>query len=247
MTQSSVRLWTLVAVSASLGILNAHFVWISPVSSKIMAGKPVQIQVGNGHEFPTSESPLTQDNLKVFAVSPSGVRTDIATAALGNFVTGKYAPKEPGMYRFAFVQDRGVLSQTPKGYLPGGKDKYPDAKRSFKSFRSAVAYAWTSEPNWMSESKSLGIPYEMTAAKSGDTIVLTVLKDGKPAPVSEISAVWPGQKEEKVGKTGAGGKFSYSIPAGRKGPMLLLANLVAPVTSSNYETDNYATALHLSW
>jgi uncharacterized GH25 family protein len=231
---------------ASYSVVYAHFVWIGPVSPQLKVGETVMIQIGNGHTFPASESAMSSEDLKVFALTPSGARTEIAASVSGKALSAQYEPKEEGMYRFAFVQDRGVMSQTTKGYLPGGKDHHPGAMRSFKSFRSAVAYAWTPDARF-TQGKAVGIPFEMTAAKSGSGVVVTVLKDGKPASGVEISSVWPGQKEEKAGTSGADGRFTYNVPAGAKGPFLLLANIARPVQGATYQTENYNTALHLSW
>src|SRR5690606_25630542 len=130
-----------------------------PVSAQLTMGEATEFRIGSGHTFPFSEAPLNAEHLKAFVLAPSGKRTDIPTSASGRFLSGRYTPTEDGMYRFVFVQDRGVMSQTTRGYLPGGKDKHPGARQSFRSFRSAVAYSFTPQSKF-GKGQSAGIPFE---------------------------------------------------------------------------------------
>lgn len=235
-----------ISAVATAGLF-AHFSWIGPVVTTLEVGETAKIRLGNGHTFPESEGFLKTEGLKVFAVSPSGARMDLKVTPAKNEVLTEAPIKEAGLYRFAYVHDRGILSQTAKGYLPGGRDVHPDAKKSFKSFRTSVAYAWTAGSKY-SAPKPLGLTFEMTADKKGDAVTLTVLRDGKPFSGADLSVVWPGQEQKEIGKTDATGKFVYTAPAGAKGPVLFTAASVEPAQKgANYDTINYGAGLFLPW
>lgn len=225
--------------------LSAHFAWIDAPSLKV--GETAKIRIGNGHDIASSESAINLDGLKAWAVTPSGAKSDLKVVADGKWVVANYAVKEAGNYRFVMVQDRGVLSQTPKGYKPGGRDVHPDAKKSMKIWRSAVAYASTGAK--ATAVKPVGVEFEITAEQSGDSVVLSVYRGGKPFGGAGIAVGLPGMDDDKdLGKADSNGKFTYKIPAGAKGPAVFLATVAEPAAKgANYDTNNYTAAAYLNW
>lgn len=241
------RLLSLASMTGAATIAFAHFVWIGPVSPVLEKGKTARVQIGNGHEFPKSEAALSLENLKIFVEMPSGKRMDLQAAKEGTFLTAGFPVDETGTYRIAFIQDRGILSRTPAGMKPGGRDRNPTATQTMKLYRSAVAYA-AAGGAVKPPAKPLGLTFEMTGQRSGNQMMLTVLQEGRPVANADIKVVWMGEHEKPAGKTGADGKFTYNAPAGAKGPMLLLASLQRKAGESlGYDTETFSTALHVSW
>jgi uncharacterized GH25 family protein len=236
-----------IAVCAAGATLFAHATWIAPVASPLEVGKSVNVQIGNGHAFPESESALSPQNLEVFAVAPSGGKVELKPIKSGSFLTASYAVREPGMHRFVFVQDRGVISRTPQGLKPGGRDQNPGATQSMKMYRAAVAYAGTAGAN-LGPQSPLGVTFEVAPQRTKDSVIVSVLLNSKPVAGAKIRAVLPGQKEQELGSTGSDGKFTYRVPSGLSGPFLLIAaHSQKAAAGEKYDNADYSTALHLTW
>jgi uncharacterized GH25 family protein len=236
-----------VAVCAAGAALFAHATWIAPVASPLEVGKSVELQIGNGHAFPRSESALSPQNVQVFAVAPSGAKADLKPVKSGSFLTANYAVRETGMHRFVFVQDRGVMSRTPQGLKSGGRDQNPSATQSMKMYRAAVAYAGTPGAD-LAVRAPLGLTFEVTPQRTRDSVTLSVVLNSKPVQGAKIRAVLPGQKEQELGTTGSDGKFTYRVPSGLDGPFLLVAaHSEKAVTGATYDNADYSMALHLTW
>lgn len=59
--------------------------------------------------------------------------------------------------------------------------------------------------------KPAGLPVELTAKRHGDTLLITVLKDGKSAPTAEIVATVPGSEEELKAVTDESGQATLTF------------------------------------
>lgn len=237
----------IVAPVAAAGVLLAHATWIAPVSPVLEKGRSATVQIGNGHHFPDSESAIGPDGLEAFVVNPGGARAKLGLSAAGKALSADYMVREAGTYRFVFVQDRGVISRTPTGLKPGGKDKNPGATQSMKSYRSAVAYATTAGAR-ENDAKAVGLEFELVPVRSAGAVRITLLWKGKPCADATVNTYWPGKGEQKLGMTDANGTFLYSIPAGAAGQFLLTASYsekAAP--GAVYDALSYSTALYLSW
>lgn len=236
-----------VAVCAAGAALFAHATWIAPVDGSLEVGKSVTVQIGNGHAFPQSESALSPQNLEMFAVAPSGGKVELKPVKSGSFLTAAYAVREAGVHRFVFVQDRGVMSRTPRGLKPGGRDQNPDAIQSRKVYSAAVAYAGTAGTS-LAPAAPLGLTFEMTPHRTKEAVLVSVLLNSKPVAGVKIRAVLPGHKEQEVGATGTDGQFTYRVPSGLNGGFLLVAtHSQRAAAGENYDTANYSTAVHLTW
>jgi uncharacterized GH25 family protein len=225
----------------------AHATWIAPVAGPLEVGKSLNVQIGNGHAFPESESALSPRNLEVFAVAPSGGKIELKPVKSGSFLTASYTVREPGMYRFVFIQDRGVMSRTPQGLKPGGRDQNPGASQSMKMYRAAVAYAGTAGADH-APGTPLGLTFEVTPQRTKDSVILSVLLNSKPVAGVKIRALLSGKKEQELGATGSDGKFTYRVPSGLSGPFLLVAaHSQKAAAGEKYDNADYSTALHLTW
>lgn len=231
-----------VAALMAATTLSAHFAWVETSSATLKAGQATTVKIGFGHEVGNSESAVSLDGLTLWAVAPNGEKSALTPRVDGKWVVADFKAKSAGVYRFVLAQDRGVMSQTTKGYKPGGRDVHPDAKKSMKMWRSAVAYAWTDGASH-SAGKPLGLPIEVLADRKGDSVELTVLRDGKTVSGAEIGMNVPGKEEaDPVGKSGTDGKFTHKLPA--KGPALFLVTTADPAPKgANYDTYNLTTVV----
>ncbi len=231
---------------ALAGVAAAHFAWIAPVTPILTVGTPAQLQFGIGHELGISESAPLLPGLQAYAIAPSGARTDLKPAKNGLWLDAEYMPKEAGQHRLVFTQDRGIRSRTPKGLVDGGRDKNPAAAQAFRGVRTAVAYALTANAKF--EPKAVGLAYELIPQRTAKGVTVTLLFNGKPYAGGDVAVSWAGKKEVVLGKTGVDGKMSYAVPAGAKGPFVILCEQpIATAKGSNYDTDNFETALYLNW
>jgi uncharacterized GH25 family protein len=225
-----------------------HYTWISASPDLFEAGKKVAVQIAHGHLFPESEGAINASQVRVFVVAPSGAKTELKAVAAEKMVTAEFSVKESGFHRVVMVQDRGVNSRTPDGVKPGGRDQNPNATQAFRTFRTAVAYTRGAKPAAIA-GKPLGLEFELTASLANGVWTVQVLKQGKPVADSAIELLLAGaEKPAELGKTGAGGKVTYRVPAGAKGAGLFLARLREPAPSgAAYDTVNYETSLHVTW
>ena len=223
-----------VATIAALS-LPAHFAWLE-APTELKAGEAVKVKIGFGHEVGKSDSAVNVEGLEVWAISPSGVKTALKPVTADNWVVADFTPRETGVHRFAFAQDRGVISQTTKGYKPGGRDVHPDAKKSMKMWRSGVTET---------SGKPIGLAFEAVGHRKGDRIEITVFREGKPFSGADVALNVPGQEEAaKIGASDGNGRFTHPLAAGAKGPMLFLVTSVEPAhKGANFDTNNVASVL----
>lgn len=225
--------------------LSAHFAWID--APTLTVGKTAKIRIGNGHDLGKSESALSLDGLKAWSLAPSGAKADLKFTADGNWLTADFSVKEAGAHRFVMVQDRGVFSQTTKGFKAGGRDVNPDAKKATKYWRSGLAYGSTDSKQ--APAKPLGLELELTAVRAGNDIHLTVYRAGKPFAGAKLAIGLEGvADDQEIGKSDANGKFTYQVASGKKGPAVFLAVVLndAP-KGSNFDVSNHTAAAYLNW
>lgn len=225
--------------------LSAHFVWMESPALKV--GETARIRIGNGHEVGNSESAMSRDGLSSWALSPSGKKADLKFAVDGKWLVSDFPVKEAGAHRFVMVQDRGVFSQTTKGFKPGGRDVHPDAKKATKYWRSAIAYGSTDTKQ--APQQPQGLDLELTAQRQGNDIHLTVYQAGKPLSGIALSVAVVGTEDGKeIGKSDAQGKFVYKVATGSKGPVVFLATILKEATQgANYDVSNKTAAAYLNW
>lgn len=182
-------------------------------------------------------------------MTPSGARYSLSPAANGNEVTAPYTPKENGLHRVVYVQDRGVSSRTPNGVKPGGRDKNPDAAQASRTFRSAVAYLPVGK-NGNVDAKSVGIEVEIAGKlQLGGAWDLELSRNGKPEVGIAIQVFTAGAHDAvAIGKTDANGRLAYKPAAANVArPLLFWAEWkAAPPAGAAYDTINYSTSLYVT-
>ncbi len=225
---------------ASAFAASAHYAWIETEAKTLAAGQTTKVKIGFGHEVGQSESAVNLDGLALWAIAPSGQKVALKPVPADKWVVAEFTAKEAGVYRFVMTQDRGVMSQTTKGFKPGGRDVHPDAKKSMKMWRSAVTYAGTGDKM---HGAGLGLPFEVLANRQGGAVELTVLRNGQPVTGAEVALNVPGKEEaDKVGMTDASGKFRHSVAG--SGPSLFLVTMSSPAPAgSNYDTETLTSVL----
>jgi uncharacterized GH25 family protein len=225
----------------------AHYTWIAP-AGKLETGKPVEVRIGHGHNFPESEEAINAQQIDLFAVTPSGERVKLTPTRAAHAVTASFTPRQAGAYRIAFVQDRGVTSRTPRGVKPGGRDQNPDATSASRTLRTAVAYTATAGVP-ASGGKPLGLEIELSGEFLSGAWQLQLLKQGKPLGDTAVEVFLAGAaKGVEAGRTGPDGRLRYQPPAGAKGPAVFTAEKKEPAPNgAKYDTVNYETSLYVSW
>lgn len=214
----------------------AHYTWIAPQTSTIVAGKAATLTVAHGHKFPVSEEAVNATQVKMWVVAPSGVKTPVTPIAQPGRIGANFQPKESGVHQLVFTQDRGWMSRTPRGVKPGGKDKNPDATQSFRIFRSGIAYT-----GLVAAPAPHGLETELTASLAQGKWTVRLYKDGKPLAGQTVQVLQSGQKDgTDIGKTSGDGTVTFAAPAGVKSPMLFLAEF-------EQGEQRYSTSLYVSW
>jgi hypothetical protein len=225
----------------------AHYTWVAPGELPLEVGKTSVVRISHGHKFPRSEEAIDPSRVDLFVLAPSGARVKLEPAVSGTAVTASYAVKEAGLHRMVLIQDRGVMSRTPKGLQPGGRDKHPDASQAYRTVRSAVSYARTSAAPTTSAAPA-GLEFELVGEYSKGTWRLQLLKDGKAVPNIPVEVFVHDTEPVSAGKTGPDGRVSYKPAPGTTGPAMFAAELKdrAPA-GAQYDSVNYSTALFVTW
>lgn len=240
--------WKVVAAATIALSLSAHVVWIEGANPRLEVGKKTLIRIGNGHNIAGSDSAIPADNVKMWAVTPANTKLELKPATSGPWLASEYLVPASGAYRFVMTQDRGVVSATPAGYKPGGRDVNRNAVRSMKIWRSASSVGLTPGAQ-MGRLKPLGLVFELVGERRGDTMDLVVMRQGKPHPGADLAIGFPGKTEQdKIGTTDATGRFTYKVPASSKGPLVFVASISEPAgKTATFDTYNYSSSLYLVW
>jgi uncharacterized GH25 family protein len=221
-----------------------HYTWVSPVSD-LQAGKTVQIRVSHGDVFPNTEEAVNASQVKLFVVSPSGVRTDLKAASAGTFVAAPFTAKENGVHRIGFTQERGAMSRTPKGVKPGGRDKNSDATEAFTLTRTGT---WQSGKSF----KPTGLDVELGAEpdpKAAAAWNVQLLRKGKPLAGQKVQVVLSGaDSATDVGVTNADGKVTWKGAPSAKAPVMFLCEFSEKTAAGNpVDANRFSTTLFLTW
>lgn len=226
----------------------AHYTWVAPGGGALEVGKAAVIRICHGHHFPEGEEKISITGAMAMVMTPSGARHSLTPTAAGNEVTTPYTPKEGGLHRVVYVQDRGVSSRTPAGVKPGGRDKNPDAAQASRTYRSAVAYLPVGKSGNV-DAKAAGIEVEIAGKlQLGGAWDLELSRNGKPEAGVAIQVFIAGAHDPAaIGKTDSSGKLSYKPAAGVARPLLFWAEWKAtPPAGAPYDTINYSTSLYVT-
>jgi hypothetical protein len=206
------------------------------------------VRISHGHKFPQSEEAINVREVEFFVLAPSGERVRLEPAVSKTAIAASYSVKEEGLHRIVLLQDRGVISRTPKGVQAGGRDKHPDATQAYRTLRSAVAYAATSKASSLS-GKPAGLEFELAGEYSNGAWQLVLMNHGKPVPEAPIEVFLTGATQAaSAGRTDPNGRLTYRLPAGAKAPAMFSVEMKGkPPSGARYDSVNYATSLYVSW
>jgi hypothetical protein len=226
----------------------AHYTWVSPVDLPLEIGKTSSLRINHGHKFPQSEEAIDPRRVEFFVLAPSGERVKLDPAVSGTAVTASYSAKEKGLHRIVLIQDRGIVSRTPKGVQPGGRDKHPDAIQAYRTLRSAIAYARTAKAPVVG-AQPAGLEFELAGRYANGAWQLQLMKQGKPVADAPIEVFLAGATQAaSAGRTASNGSLTYRLPADSKGPAIFSAEIKQPPPAgAQYDTVNYSTSLYVSW
>ncbi|MBI4892394.1 MAG: DUF4198 domain-containing protein [Acidobacteria bacterium] len=227
------------------GCAMAHLTWIFAPALEV--GKPATVQIGHGHEFPASEEAINAAQVKAFAYAPSLARTELKPLSTGKALTVSYTPREAGLHKIVFTQDRGISSRTPTGVKPGGRDRNPKATQATRTLRTAVAYLSAGTPV-ASGGQPAGLEQELAGAWKQGAWHLKLYRMAKPVANAEIEIYLSGDHNPiKAGKTAADGSLIWK-PASPKGTALFSAEWKEPAPAgSPFDFTTCETSLSASW
>jgi hypothetical protein len=173
------------------------------------------VRISHGHKFPQSEEAINVREVEFFVLAPSGERVRLEPAVSKTAIAANYSVKEEGLHRIVLLQDRGVISRTPKGVQAGGRDKHPDATQAYRTLRSAVAYAATSKASSLS-GKPAGLEFELAGEYSDGAWQLVLMNHGKPVPEAPIEVFFD-RRHSGGFRRADGSEWTPDIPAPGRG------------------------------
>lgn len=232
---------TLIVLASSIW---AHFNWIAPLKSELQKGEKAYFSLNHGHNFPEGEETPNLDYVKVFMMSPSGKKMELIPEKQEETLVVSFPVEETGRFYVYFEEDRGVRSRTPRGWQPGGKDKYPDADLSMKYYSSSLVHMQIGEGEEASLIP-LGLPFELTGSIENKILTAAVFKQKQPIEDVEISLVKENAEPEVIGRTDKSGEIKYDLHD-FKGKLLLIASYSKEMPEeTNYKEERAASTLYL--
>lgn len=223
----------------------AHFNWIAPMKHKVKVGETAFFSLNHGHEFPVGEETPNTDYIKAFVVAASGEKLELSPKMQEESLIVSFPVKETGRHIVYFEDDRGIRSRTPRGWQPGGKDKYPEASLSMKYYSSSLVYLQVGEDKNEEGILPLGLPFELTGSIQNNTLNAAVYKNKEPMEGIEVSLVSENAEPKVIGKTDKSGKINYDLN-NIHGRLLLITSYLNKMSpESNYDENRAASTLYL--
>jgi len=244
MYQRIIKTLLFLTLSVMTGNIWAHFNWIAPLKLELKKGEIAFFSLNHGHNFPESEESLDMDIIKAFVVLPSGENIELVPEKQEKSLKVLFPVEETGNFSVYFEEDRGVRSRTPRGWQPGGKDKYPDADLSIKYYSSSLVHMQIGKGQEISLNP-LGLPFELTGTIKNNILTAAVFKQKQPMADVEISIVKENTEPEVIGRTDKSGEIKYDLDD-FKGQLLLIASYSKEMPEdANYKEDRAASTLYL--
>jgi len=242
------KVFKILSIAAIFMIISSlsygHLSWIR-IEKTGDAGQSVRITVAHGHKFPAGGHQLASEFVKAFYISEAGEKSPFKFEKSAKGLSGSFKIIKPGVHRFCFVYDRGVMSKTTQGWKAGSKDMYPKAIERMKTVQTGTSLIKSGGGAW-GEIAPAGLPVELLPVKFGKEMTLRLLKDSKPYPGADIILQLPGKDEKLIGKTDAKGEIEIVLPT-EKGEILIGAEFrIDHPAGSEVNRENYAAALYLN-
>ncbi len=256
------RLWTAAVAFAFAATAFAHDTWLLPTPARLQVGRTAVFELTSAMDFPRPETPVKADRLVAGRVRLAGSTQELRAEAQPKFLRLSTVLDRQGVAT-AWVETRPrTLDLKPEEvahYLEevGAADTVgADWKKSggkvwretyVKLAKTCVRVGEPSEDRSWAE--PLGLALEMvpekdpTRLKTGETLPLRVLWQGKPISGLSVGSVGGAPGHGSLQKTDAEGRVSVILD--RPGPWLLRATLIRAAEGGEGRWNSHFTTLTL--
>ncbi|MGM0428272.1 MAG: DUF4198 domain-containing protein [Thermodesulfobacteriota bacterium] len=176
----------------------AHSLWFNVDDRHTEVGKPVILELGWGHKFPT-DSEIKKGMLnQIFALGPDGQK--IPLKPLSN-TTFQWIPPQPGVHTISATVHPGFLSKTSQGYKMGHKNQFKQALSCFHYDLRGKTFVCAGK-NTKVQIQAVGDPLEILplespfGLKKGSELAAQVLFKGKPLAEAKVHATYAGFSDQ---------------------------------------------------
>lgn len=225
----------------------AHLSWIRLPDGPLAPGRATVLSLDHGDVFPESAGSLPLDYTRAFATGPEGESVELELREEGNSLVAGFTPNTNGVHRFHYIYHPGVMSKTTEGWKIGGADQYPLAYDRLRGIQTAVGYVFGAggPPDRFSP---VGLDIEMVPRIVGDSLHLTLLKDGRPYAGAEILYLPTGQEAHGIGTTDDEGTIDFVPAGGLAGELAFGVKIKLPMPEdSEFDRDVFFTTLCLDF
>lgn len=187
----------------------AHEILVVPT----MTDGKMHVAIESTHVFVKPEELEDAANIEASVVTPDGAETlEVTKGGELSLMSEAEAPGGPAW----FVAHRLplVFSNTPEGYLAGGRDKHPDAASAERYEKYAKALVYGADASDEFVMAPLGHALEIVPMSNpaklaaGDELTVQVLYDGEPVPAT-VQATFAGFSDNPM-------TFAYSTETGEE-------------------------------
>jgi uncharacterized GH25 family protein len=189
----------------------AHTLWLNPSDYSPAVGSSVDIGIGWGHQYPANrvDQEVKEDRVTAIeALDPDGKPVQLVKAAVDRY---QLKIEKAGAYIVTARIKPGFFTMTPKGRQWGNKKEISDGLKC-TNFHIEAKTVLLAGLKGNGQARSAGQTVELVPVsdlgtlKSGATLDMRVLVNGKPIPGAEINAVYAGYQEKQSDDHAVSGK-----------------------------------------
>ena len=240
---------------ASLPAL-AHDLWLVPPGDAVPAGRPVEVEVSVGMDFPTSLHSIDPERLTVTAIGPDGQNAEVELRRdeAKQRTLARFTPACEGAWLLAAVtlpnrleleasefNDYLLHDGLPHvlaGRMDRGELERPATERYSKHVKAIVPVGGSSAgpaPRSATGQVLEVVPSgDPTAVGIGGTIAVRVLFRGSPLEHANLCWDHPGNGEDFAGQTWTDAEGMALVPVARTGLMTLrLVHMTRPMNEDH--------------
>ena len=190
-------LMALICFFVAASAAGAHMLWLTPDKHSPAPGDAVTVTLGFGHHFSPDEVMEKEDRMeRVYAVSPDGTEIDLKAVTPSQYT---FTPETEGPYAMYATMKSGCMSTTTTGRKMGNRKTLEGVVSCFgfeMSAMTTVRCGGGAGTGFGKEMLTVDIIPQKNPAtiKTGDTLPLLVMYQGKPLAGATLSAVGEGCK-----------------------------------------------------
>ena len=176
----------------------AHNLWLNPGDYYPQVGSTVGIGIGWGHKYPANrvDQEIKEGRVEeIRAVDPDGLTVNLAQDSVSNY---KLKVEKPGVYLVTAKIKPGFFTTTPEGRKWGDKKAVTNPVKC-TNFHIQAKTVITGGGSNKNLSNAAGQPLEVIPLffsrqnlKSGESLTVKVLFEGKPLPKASVKATYAG-------------------------------------------------------